>query len=140
MPSGSRVEEKVYDWRGSQDFEKTIQLILQMDPHQAVQMEKKLLTETNSMNTYVYTKNLAELYIARYRGNLRTVISRPSMVTGAYKEPLIGWTDTVSAAGIVVFPAMTGLQRNIFMHDISLCTVPVDLVSNGIIASSAAAA
>jgi fatty acyl-CoA reductase len=92
------------------------------------------------MNTYVYTKNIAERYIARYRGNMRTVISRPSVVTGAYREPLIGWTDTVAAGGALLFPGMIGLERNMYLPDINICCVPVDLVCNGIIAASAAAA
>jgi len=67
------------------------------------------MDETQSMNVYVYSKHLAENYLLRHSGNVRVVISRPAMVTGAEHEPFPGWTDTVSAAGIVTYPAMTGL-------------------------------
>ena len=67
------------------------------------------LSDTNFMNTYLFAKSCAERYLARYRGNLRLVISRPSITTGAFREPLIGWSDVVSAAGAGVFPGMIGL-------------------------------
>ena len=44
-------------------------------------------------NTYTYTKNLAERYLERHRGNLKLVINRPTMVYNCMKEPLPGWFD-----------------------------------------------
>lgn len=86
---------------------------------------------------YTYTKDLAERYIERYRGDVRTVISRPSGIIACAMEPLIGWTDTVSAGGAVGFPLAMGIQRNFHSREGPADVIPADIVSNAILAITA---
>lgn len=139
-PTGSLILEKVYDWTGSMDFEQTVDKIMKMEPETLAKCRDDFLNEVNYMNTYVYAKSLAERYLARHRGNVRLVISRPAMVTASLKEPFVGWTDTTSAIGLAMFPAITGLQRNVYMKHNATDCVPVDQVSNAILVASAASA
>ena len=53
----------------------------------------------NYPNTYTYTKALTERIINKEKGKHFVTILRPSIIGSAWKEPLIGWVDTVSAAG-----------------------------------------
>jgi fatty acyl-CoA reductase len=62
-------------------------------------------------NTYTYTKNLAERYLERYRGNLKLVINRPTMVYNCMKEPLPGWFDQIGSLGIVSYPVGMGISK-----------------------------
>lgn len=51
-------------------------------------------------NTYTYTKSMAERTLKkRRRPDLPVVLLRPSIIASAIKEPVYGWTDTLSAAG-----------------------------------------
>lgn len=66
---------------------------------------------------------------------------RPSIVISAYKEPLIGWTETLSAGGGLVFAIMLGLVNYLHCNSTQvLDIVPVDYVSNMILCASAYAA
>ena len=106
-----------------------------MDPSALLEKTPELLKETNHHNVYVYTKDLAERYIERHRGNLRTVILRPSVVVACCREPFTGWTDTVSAGGGIGFPMSMGIQKNFHTFDGPTDFIPGDIVSNAIIAS-----
>lgn len=43
------------------------------------------------------------------RPDLPVVILRPSIIAASYKEPMVGWTDTLSAAGALSVAAGSGL-------------------------------
>lgn len=45
---------------------------------------------------------------------MKIAIVRPSIVISALNEPLVGWTETISAMGGVVFAVMLGLIN--FLH------------------------
>ena len=47
-------------------------------------------------NTYTFTKGLAEYYLLRYARGLPLAIVRPSIVSGAWREPYPGWTDNAN--------------------------------------------
>ncbi|EEC15482.1 male sterility domain-containing protein, putative, partial [Ixodes scapularis] len=44
-------------------------------------------------NTYTYTKAVAEQLVQEASSTLPVTIIRPSIITGAWKEPLEGWVD-----------------------------------------------
>ena len=92
------------------------------------------------VNTYTYTKNLAERYLERYRGNTRIVINRPTMVYGCLREPFPGWVDQVTPLGIVGFPLGMGMARNFYIPNVVLDFIPGDICTNSIIVTTAFAA
>jgi len=47
--------------------------------------------------------------IKKKHGNLKTMIIRPSIVFSSEKEPVIGWTESISAMGGVMFAVTLGL-------------------------------
>ena len=52
--------------------------------------------------------------LKKRRENLKICIVRPSIVISALDEPLLGWTETISALGGVLFATMLGLIN--FLH------------------------
>ena len=88
-------------------------------------------------NTYTYTKNLAERYLERNRGNLRLIINRPTMIYGCVREPMPGWVDQVTPLGGVGFPLAMGMSRCFWVPNILLDFVPGDIVVNQIIVTTA---
>ena len=79
------------------DAEAIVAKIMAMPTQQVADNQHKLIG--NYPNTYTYAKSLTEKALAKRRGNLNLVISRPTIVAGALKDPFPGWTDTIAAAG-----------------------------------------
>lgn len=88
-------------------------------------------------NTYTYTKNLAERYLERYRGNLRVIINRPTAIYGCVREPMPGWVDNVTPIGTLGYPYALGMARSFYLKNIVLDNVPGDIVTNQIIVTTA---
>jgi fatty acyl-CoA reductase len=68
--------------------------------------EKKLLALTGHANTYTFTKCVAEVLLARRRGNTPLTFVRPSVVSACRRYPFPGWID--SRAAYAGFIAMLG--------------------------------
>lgn len=45
------------------------------------------------------------------KGKTRVTIVRPSIVIGAYKDPMVGWTETLSAGGALVYAIQIGIIK-----------------------------
>lgn len=88
-------------------------------------------------NTYTYTKNLAERYLERNRGNLRLIINRPTMIYGCVREPMPGWVDQVTPLGGVGLPLALGMARSFYFTNVFLDFIPGDIVTNQIIVATA---
>lgn len=65
----------------------------------------------NYPNTYTYTKAMAERTFQKNYGKLKCAIVRPSIIMSSYKEPLPGWTDTISAGGGITVGVSIGMMR-----------------------------
>eukprot|EP00750_Incisomonas_marina_P014133 INCI17608.4.p1 GENE.INCI17608.4~~INCI17608.4.p1 ORF type:complete len:1235 (+),score=194.75 INCI17608.4:93-3707(+) len=91
----------------------------------------------NFPNTYTLTKSMAENLLAKHRGDQALVIVRPSIIGSAWREPVPGWVDNVSAAGAVFLAGGLGLLKIIpgDMRGIA-DIVPVDTVVNYILVSA----
>jgi alcohol-forming fatty acyl-CoA reductase len=64
--------------------------------------EKELLAETRHANTYTFTKCMAEVLLARRRGDTPLTVLRPSIVSACRRSPFPGWIDSRAAyAGFV---------------------------------------
>ncbi|KAG8241411.1 putative fatty acyl-CoA reductase CG5065 isoform X2 [Homalodisca vitripennis] len=104
-------------------------------------LDKRLLDDiTPSLlgskpNTYIYTKNAAEVVIKRFRTTLPVAILRPSIVVAALSEPFPGWLDNVQGANYVVASFSTGLLRSFLSNQYAVANlVPVDYTANAILA------
>ena len=93
----------------------------------------------NWPNTYTFTKSMAERTLRKRRNpNLPTLLIRPSIISGAWKDPYPGWTDTISAAGGLSLTCGIGVIYYVHGHDDNIADlIPVDIVSNTIIAGTA---
>jgi fatty acyl-CoA reductase len=90
-------------------------------------------------NTYTFTKSMAERALKKRKpGHLPVVILRPSIICAAVKEPLIGWVDTLSAAGGLSLAGGTGVLEIVYAEEHNVTDImPVDYVTNAIVASTA---
>lgn len=71
-------------------------------------------------------------------GTLPCVILRPSIIAAAIKEPMPGWTDTLSAAGGLSLAGGIGILNYVYGSMSNIADiVPVDYVSNTILVSTA---
>ncbi|XP_013176641.1 PREDICTED: fatty acyl-CoA reductase 1-like isoform X1 [Papilio xuthus] len=97
---------------------------------------KKLLGDLP--NTYVFTKALAENYVAENHGNIPTIIIRPSIVTGSKNEPIEGWIDNWAGATALITMIALGFLRVLFGKFSNVIDlIPVDFVSNLTIVAAA---
>lgn len=70
--------------------------------------------------------------------NLPCVLLRPAIINSAIKEPLPGWTDTLSAAGGLSVAGGSGVLKYVYAKIDNIADmIPVDIVSNAIIVSTA---
>jgi hypothetical protein len=73
--------------------------------------------------------------------HLPVVLLRPSIIAAAIREPLHGWTDTLSAAGALSAAGGSGILNYIFSKPHYVTDIiPVDYVTNSIIVSTAMSA
>jgi hypothetical protein len=136
QPSKSEIEEKIHPYPGhGLDFEEHIKSILAADPNEILKDEKRYIH--NFENSYVFCKDSAERYLDRYRGNIRLVINRPSIIINCSREPLVGWCDSVAAAGSVAFPSGMGITANFHLPNFYPDLIPADIVSNSILVTTA---
>jgi nucleoside-diphosphate-sugar epimerase len=68
-------------------------------------------------NTYTFSKSLAERTLRKRIGNIKVAIVRPSIVISAYSEPMLGWTETLSAMGGLAYATMLGLMDILYAKD-----------------------
>ncbi|XP_014246768.1 putative fatty acyl-CoA reductase CG5065 isoform X2 [Cimex lectularius] len=93
------------------------------------------LVSTKRPNTYTFTKALAEHVVAEQGGRLPVAIFRPSIVSGAWKEPLPGWVDNLNGPTGILAGAGKGVLRSMICYgDCIADLIPVDLAINCLIA------
>ena len=85
-------------------------------------------------NTYTFTKALAEQYVKEKKGNLPVAIARPSIVTATWKEPCVGWVDSINGPGGASLLGSLGIARTMYFNPNNKSDlIPVDIVSNALI-------
>lgn len=112
-----------------------------VDKMQALSVEEAAALENNYigkppkyMNTYCFTKTLAEAVVVKEMGDMTVAIPRPPFLYSCAREPEVGWFDTPqTGAGLGVLFSM-GLARmaDLRLDDPVEC-VPVDLCVNALI-------
>ena len=72
------------------------------------------------------------------QGDLNVVIFRPSIIASSAKEPFEGWTDSTAAAGGISLMICLGVITQIDETGESRADIiPVDIVANGVIITTA---
>lgn len=95
----------------------------------------EIVKQVGFPNTYSLAKNLAEKALTKYiRPGIRLSMSRPSAITATQKFPFPGWTDSIAAAGAVIY----ALGRCITSRDLcypymSSIFIPCDYVVSAIL-------
>ncbi|XP_071441397.1 putative fatty acyl-CoA reductase CG8306 [Hetaerina americana] len=88
-------------------------------------------------NTYTLTKALAEYEVDAAAAFFPAVIVRPSMITGAWKEPKPGWIASMNGpAGFLTGAAKGVLRRLPLDHNLVTDYIPVDSVVSEMIAAA----
>ncbi|KAK8628978.1 hypothetical protein V6N13_077837 [Hibiscus sabdariffa] len=92
-------------------------------------------------NTYVFTKAMGEMVVGEFKGTLPTVIIRPTIVTGTFKEPFPGWAEGVRTVDSIIIGYAKG-KLTFFLGDVDsvLDMIPGDMVVNAMILAMVAAA
>ncbi|RZC35086.1 fatty acyl-CoA reductase -like [Asbolus verrucosus] len=121
------------------------------DPEELIATVKKLSDEEleektpallgDHPNTYTITKHLAEHEIKNVEGLFPCTIVRPSMIVGAWKEPVPGWTISKNGPQGFLMGAAKGVIRRLpvgkhLVYDY----IPVDMVINNLLAAGFSAA
>ncbi|XP_022194518.1 putative fatty acyl-CoA reductase CG8306 isoform X2 [Nilaparvata lugens] len=91
----------------------------------------KMMSDVGHPNTYTFTKALAEHVVA---GIPNSVIIRPSMIVGAWKEPIPGWTNSKNGPQGFIMGAAKGVVRRLPVDkNLIYDYIPVDVVVNHMI-------
>ncbi|KAH0819059.1 hypothetical protein GEV33_003732 [Tenebrio molitor] len=86
------------------------------------------------INTYTFTKAMAESMIKEISDGLPIGIFRPAIVTSSYKEPVENWVDSFAAFGFTAFFSLGLLRVILYREGSNVELVPVDLVISAMIA------
>ncbi len=92
-------------------------------------------------DTYTLTKTLGEKLVQKHRGDVPTLIMRPSVVESAYESPEPGWLDGMR----MIDPLIVAYGRNLVpdfpgQAEGVIDVVPVDMVVNALVATIAGTA
>jgi nucleoside-diphosphate-sugar epimerase len=86
-------------------------------------------------DSYTLTKAMGEKLIASLRGDLPTVIIRPSIIESSLEDPEPGWIQDLKVADPLIVHYSKGRLPDFPINpNIVLDVVPVDIVANAIIA------
>ncbi|KYN44336.1 hypothetical protein ALC56_01201, partial [Trachymyrmex septentrionalis] len=89
------------------------------------------------LNTYIFTKAIAEGLFKNESGDLPIGIFRPAMIISSASEPLIGWIDNMYGPSGFVRSLLLGVVRFLRCNgNYKANIVPVDFTVNALIASA----
>ncbi|HSK18263.1 MAG TPA: SDR family oxidoreductase [Longimicrobiales bacterium] len=97
--------------------------------------ERALLATSRHANTYTLTKCMAEVLLARRRGNVPLTLLRPSIVSACRRYPFPGWIDSRAAYAAFISLLGAGYLRVVrFDPNVAPDLVPCDDVAHRILA------
>nr|XP_022920420.1 putative fatty acyl-CoA reductase CG8306 [Onthophagus taurus]XP_022920421.1 putative fatty acyl-CoA reductase CG8306 [Onthophagus taurus] len=115
-----------------QSAEKFIELAETVSAEKLEEMTPELLG--NHPNTYTITKHMAEFEVKKMEEVFPCTIVRPSMIVGAWKEPIPGWTISKNGPQGFIMGASKGVVRRLPVgKDLIYDYIPVDVVVNELI-------
>ncbi|VVC39906.1 Male sterility, NAD-binding,NAD(P)-binding domain,Fatty acyl-CoA reductase, C-terminal [Cinara cedri] len=129
----SHAVEKMYD--APANYNDVINYVQTMDNDQLNDTAEKIMGD--HINTYTFSKALAEHVVNDARHDFRTCIVRPSMIVATWKEPVEGWTISKNGPQGFIMGAMKGVVRRLPLNGSLIDDyIPVDIVINTIIAGA----
>lgn len=97
--------------------------------------ERALLATSRHANTYTLTKCMAEVLLARRRGDVPLTLLRPSIVSACRRYPFPGWIDSRAAYAAFISLLGAGYLRVVrFDPNVTPDLVPCDDVAHRILA------
>lgn len=127
----SDVEEKVYP--APANVNDVLSMIENLDMEALKTRTPQILA--GHPNAYTFTKHLAEHEVRN--AGIPAVIVRPSMITGAWKEPDPGWTISKNGPAGFFMGAGKGVVRRLPLADNLIYDyIPVDIVVNNLIVAA----
>lgn len=131
------VHERVYE--APEDADKVIALVGTLNDSALDEIEPQLLG--NHANTYTFTKHLAEHEVLKCSDLFPCTIVRPTMIVGAWKEPMPGWTcSKVGPQGFLMGASKGVVRRLPIARDNIADYIPVDVVVNQLLVAGCYAA
>ncbi|CAH0714675.1 unnamed protein product, partial [Brenthis ino] len=99
---------------------------------------QRLISTKERINTYLFSKAIAESMVAQNHDTIPKIIVRPSIITSSKVEPLVGWIDTCLGVPSLMIAIGKGLNR-VLLGNPNNCVdlIPVDYVSNLIVVAAA---
>ncbi|XP_053695722.1 putative fatty acyl-CoA reductase CG8306 [Sabethes cyaneus] len=124
------TDEKLYP--APENAEKIIDLVNTLSDEALDELTNRLLKD--HPNTYTFTKHLAEHEVNKCAELFPCGIVRPSMITGAWKEPVPGWTISKNGPQGFLMGAAKGVIRRLPVGtELIYDYIPVDTVVNQIL-------
>lgn len=113
------------------DADDMCKFILAQDPALIQLVTDRVLKQYGFPNTYTLTKSMGEQILERRKGNLPLTIIRPAIIGCAWREPMPGWVDALTAAGGIYLMAGLGILKEMHCRGANAADIiPVDYVVN----------
>ncbi|XP_018571923.1 putative fatty acyl-CoA reductase CG8306 [Anoplophora glabripennis] len=126
----SQADEEIYPLK--RDPEDVIAMVNKLTPEELEEQTPNVLGD--HPNTYTITKHMAELEIQKVEKLFPCTIVRPSMIVGAWKEPVPGWTISKNGPQGFFMGASKGVIRRLPVgRDLIYDYIPVDIVVNNML-------
>uniref|UniRef100_A0A336M135 Fatty acyl-CoA reductase n=1 Tax=Culicoides sonorensis TaxID=179676 RepID=A0A336M135_CULSO len=138
IPYKSHVEEKVQQFDLIGNFSSHIvQNELKLTESQLNSLSVNIGAEKLYPNTYTITKHMAEQVVYDFSKELSgidVIIVRPSIITAAAYEPIIGWIDSFNGPSAMMVEISRGTIKSVIGNgNVIADLIPVDIVTNTII-------
>ncbi|XP_066144466.1 putative fatty acyl-CoA reductase CG8306 [Euwallacea fornicatus] len=124
------VDEILYPL--TKDPEELIDLVSKLSPEEIEVKTPEILGD--HPNSYTITKHMAEHEIKKCENLFPCAIVRPSMIVGAWKEPIPGWTVSKNGPQGFIMGASKGVIRRLpVAKELVYDYIPVDIVVNNLL-------
>uniref|UniRef100_A0A336MJD1 Fatty acyl-CoA reductase n=1 Tax=Culicoides sonorensis TaxID=179676 RepID=A0A336MJD1_CULSO len=140
IPYKSHVEEKVQRFDLIGNFSTHIvENELKLTESQLNSLSVNIGAEKLYPNTYTITKHMAEQVVydfSKESSGIDVIIVRPSIITAAAYEPIIGWIDSFNGPSAMMVEISRGTIKSVIGNgNVIADLIPVDIVTNTIIVS-----
>lgn len=129
----STADEVIYPL--TEDPERLISLVDKLTDEELEKETPKILGD--HPNTYTITKHMAEHEVQKHQSEFPCAIVRPSMIIGAWKEPIPGWTISKNGPQGFLMGASKGVIRRLPVgKELVYDYIPVDVVVNELVVAA----